>query len=108
MGHRQPRNLLCEITGHGRESSLDYDYDEIDENLIIIGYKEVPNKTSGGQKYSKRRLQPNTVNEASNQEIAVQPQRAPLVPIHHVQQQGQMHQTMGFNRIFKFSLHLCW
>ena len=27
----QPRNVICEITGHARESSLD-DYDEIDEN----------------------------------------------------------------------------
>ena len=45
----QPRNVICEITGHARESSLD-DYDEIDENQrkelshIISGYKELPNE----------------------------------------------------------------
>jgi len=39
----QPRNVICEITGHARESSLD-DYDEINENQrkelshIISGY----------------------------------------------------------------------
>ena len=27
----QPRNVICEITGHSRESSLE-DYDQIDEN----------------------------------------------------------------------------
>ena len=39
----------------------------------------------------------NTANEASNQEIAVQHKRTPLVPIYHVQKQGQMHQAMGSN-----------
>jgi len=39
----QPRNVVCEITGHARESSLD-DYDEINENQrkelshIVSGY----------------------------------------------------------------------
>ena len=43
----QARNVICEITGHSRESSLD-DYDQIDENQrrnlshIISGY-EGPN-----------------------------------------------------------------
>ena len=41
-------------------------------------------------------------NEASNQTFAVQRQRAPLVPIHHVQQQGQIHPAMiGFNPGFQ-------
>ena len=46
----QPRNVICEITGRARESSLD-DYDEIDENQrkelshIISGFKVVPNET---------------------------------------------------------------
>ena len=45
----QPRNVICEIIGHARESSLD-DYDEINENQrkelshIISGYKEVQNQ----------------------------------------------------------------
>jgi hypothetical protein len=47
----QARNVICEITGHSRESSLN-DYDEIDENQrkdlshIISGYqlKMLPNK----------------------------------------------------------------
>ena len=45
----QPHNVICEITGHARESSLD-DYDEINENQrkevshIISGYKDVQNK----------------------------------------------------------------
>ena len=40
----QARNVICEITGHSRESSLD-DYDQIDENHwrnlshIISGYE---------------------------------------------------------------------
>ena len=43
----------------------------------------------------------NTANEASNQEIAVQHTRIPLVPIYHVQQQGQMQQAMGSNPGFQ-------
>ena len=45
----QPCNVICEITGHAHESSLD-DYDEIDENQrkelshIISGFKVVPNE----------------------------------------------------------------
>ena len=77
----QPRNVICEITGHARESSLD-DYDEIDENHrkelshIISGYKEVSNENQANE-VSRQ----NTANEASNQEIAVQHKRTPLVPI---------------------------
>lgn len=97
----QPRNVICEITGHARESSLD-DYDEIDENQrkelshIISGYKELPNENTPNSVANQ-----NTANEASNQEIAVQRQRAPLVPIHHVPQQGKLHQTMAFNPGFQ-------
>ena len=58
---------------------------------IISGYREVPNENTPNVSNQ------NAAKEASNQEIAVQRQRAPLVPIHHVQQQGQMHQTVGFN-----------
>ena len=94
----KPRNVICEIIGHARESSLD-DYDEIDENQwkelshLISGYK-VPNGNPPNDA-SKQ----NTANEASvNQQIAVQ--RAPLVPIHHVQLQGQVHQ-MGLNPGFQ-------
>ena len=72
----KPRNVICEITGHARES-LD-DYDEIDENqrkelsYLISGYK-VPNGNPPNDA-SKQ----NAANEASaNQKIAVQ--RAPLV-----------------------------
>ena len=43
----------------------------------------------------------NTANEASNQEIAVRHKRTPLVPMYHVQQQGQMHQAMGSNPGFQ-------
>ena len=50
----QPRNAICEITRHARESSLD-DY-----------YK---------------------INENQRKELA-------LAPIHHVQQEGQIHQAM--------------
>ena len=97
----QPRSVICEITGHARESSLD-DYDEIDENHrkelshIISGYKEVSNENQANE-VSRQ----NTANEASNQEIAVQHKRTPLVPIYHVQQQGQMHQAMGSNPGFQ-------
>ena len=44
----QARNVICEITGHSRESSLD-DYDQIDENQrqnlshIISGYERPKN-----------------------------------------------------------------
>ena len=90
----QPRNVIWEITGHARESSL-VDYDEMDEDLrkelymchIIIGYKEVPNENTPNDVSNQ-----NTANEASNQET--NNQRAPLVPIQHVRQQGLMHQTM--------------
>ncbi|KAL9977048.1 hypothetical protein ACROYT_G014411 [Oculina patagonica] len=62
----QLRNVICEITGHAPESSLD-DYDEIDENErnklshIISGY-------SAKQKHSTPNsvTNQNTVNEASN------------------------------------------
>ena len=97
----QPRNVICEITGHARESSLD-DYDEIDENHrkelshIISGYKEVSNENQANE-VSRQ----NTANEASNQEIAVQHKRTPLVPIYQVQQQGQMHQAKGSNPDFQ-------
>ena len=43
----------------------------------------------------------NTANEASIQEIAVRHKRTPLVPMYHVQQQGQMHQAMGSNPGFQ-------
>jgi len=98
----QPCNVICEITGHARESSLD-DYDEINENQrkelshIISGYKEVPNEKSPNKVFNQT-----SGNEASNQTFAVQRQRAPLVPIHHVQQQGQIHPAMiGFNPGFQ-------
>ena len=101
----QPRNVICEITGHARESSLD-DYDEIDENQrkelshIISGYKEVQNEKSSNEVSYQT-----SANEASNQvnqAFAVQRQRALLVPIHHIQQQGQIHQAMtGFNPGFQ-------
>ena len=97
----QPRNVICEITGHARESSLD-DFHEIDENQwkelshIISGYKELPNENTPNSVANQ-----NTANDTSNQEIAVQRQRAPLAPIHHVPQQGQLHQTMAFNPGFQ-------
>ena len=97
----QPRNVICEITGHARESSLD-DYDEIDENQrkelshIISGFKVVPNE-NGPNDVSN---QNSTAAKAPTiQNIVQQPvlhQRAPLVPINPVQQQGQMHQAMEF------------
>ena len=43
----------------------------------------------------------NIANEASNQEIAIQHRRIPLVPIYHVQQQGQMQQAMCSNPGFQ-------
>ena len=43
----------------------------------------------------------NTANEASNQVIAVRHKRTPLVPMYHVQHQGQMHQAMGSNPGFQ-------
>ena len=98
----QPRNVICEITGHARESFLD-DYDEINENQrkelshIISGYKEVQNEKSPNEVSNQT-----SANEASNQALAVQRQRAPLAPIHQLQQQGQIHQAMiGFNPAFQ-------
>ena len=47
----QPRNVICEITGHARESLLD-DYDEIDDNQqkelshIMSRFKVVPKGNS--------------------------------------------------------------
>ena len=84
MKSSQPCNVSCEITGHA-----------IDENhrreppYIVSGYKKVSN---GNQTNEVSRQ--NTANEASNREIAVQHKRTPLLPIYHVQQQGQMHQAV--------------
>ena len=98
----QSRGVICEIAGHARESSLD-DYDEINEKQrkelshIISGYQKVQN-----QKRPNEVSNQPSANEASNQALAVQRQRAPLVPIRHVQQQGQIHQAMmGFNPGFQ-------
>ena len=54
----QPRNVICEITGHARESSLD-DYDEINENQrkelshIISGYKDVQNEKGANEVFNQ-------------------------------------------------------
>ena len=71
----QPRNVICEITGHARECSLD-DYDEINKNQrkelshIISGYKEVQNEKSPNKVSNQT-----SANEASNdQALAVQRQ----------------------------------
>ena len=102
----QPRNVICEITGHARESSLD-DYDEINENQrkelshIINGYKDVQKEKGPNEVSSQGQT---SANEAPrpNQALAVQHQRAPLAPIHHFQQQGQTHQAMmGFTTGFQ-------
>ena len=85
----QPCNVICEITGHERESSLD-DYDEIDENQrkelshIISGFEEVSNKVFN-----------DTASIATGQAMAIQDQGVLLVPIHHVQQPGQMLRAIG-------------
>lgn len=63
---------------------------------IISGYKEVQN-----QKRPNEISNQTSANESSNQGLAVQRQRAPLAPIHHVQQEGQIHQAMiDFNPVF--------
>ena len=72
----QPRNVICEITGHARESSLD-DYDEINEiqrkelSHIISGYKKVQNQIRPNEVSNQT-----SANESSNQALAVQHQRA--------------------------------
>ena len=62
------RNVICEITGHSRESSLD-DYDEMDENQrkdlrhIISGYQNTSKENPKGQQLVKRqRVSPPTVS----------------------------------------------
>ena len=99
----QPRHVICEITGHSRESSLD-DYDEIDENQrkelshIISGFSKAASSQNCASESSK--VSQNTANgSASNQAIAVK-QRVPLSSIPHIQQQSQMYQAMGFNPVF--------
>ena len=105
----QPRNVICEITGHARESSLD-DYDEIDENQrkelshIISGFKEAPkDKTPGksANEVAKQHSAKEASNVQSNRTLAVERQRSPLAPVPQVQRQSQVHQvqhqTMGFN-----------
>ena len=70
----QPRNIICEITGHARESSLD-DYDEVNENQrkelshIISGFRY---KEGHNEKSSNEVSNPTSANEASNQALAVQ------------------------------------
>ena len=84
----QPCNVICEITGHARESLLD-DYDEMDKNqrkelsYIISGFKEVPNENSSNDVSNQN----STATKASIQSTVQQPvlhQRTPLVPINHV------------------------
>ena len=99
----QSRHVICEITDHSRESSVD-DYDEIDESQT----KELSHITSGFSKASSQnnasessKVSQNTANgAASNQAIAVK-QQAPLSSISHIQQQSQMYQAMGFNPVFQ-------
>ena len=77
------------------------------------GYREVPNENTPNDVSNR-----NTANEASNQEIPVEHQRVPLVPIQHVHQQGQMHQTMvlvigqldfrDFHQVFLRSFSSAW
>ena len=99
----QSRHVICEITGHSRESSLD-DYDEIDENQrkelsdIISGFSKASSENSASE---SSKVNQNTTNgTASNQATAVK-QRAPLSSIPHIQQQSQMYQAMGFNPVFQ-------
>ncbi|KAK3725269.1 hypothetical protein QZH41_001284 [Actinostola sp. cb2023] len=95
----QPRHVICEITGHARESSLD-DYDEIDENqrniclTSLVDTKEIHTKKS-----------PTKSVQMKTQAIV---RRAPLVSIDtssssisHLQQQSQMYRPMGFNPGFQ-------
>ena len=98
----QPRNVICKITGHARESLLD-DYDEIDENQrkelshIITGFKGVPNENGPNDvshQNSTAAKAPTIQNTV--QQPVLHHYRAPLVPINRVQQQGQMHQAMEF------------
>ena len=97
----QPRNVICEITGHARESSLD-DYDEIDENQrkelshIISGFKVVPNENGPNDVSNQNSTAAKAPTIQNTVQQPVLHQRAPLVPINRVQQQGQMHQAMEF------------
>ena len=99
----QPRHVICEITGHSRESSLD-DYDEIDENQrkelshIISGFSKVTSQNSASE--SSKVSQNSANGAASNQAITVK-QRAPLSFIPHIQQQNHMYQAMDFNPAFQ-------
>ena len=75
------RHVICEITGHSRESSLnDYDKFEIDENQrkelshIISGFSKPSSQNSASE--SSKVIQNTANGTASNQAIAVQ-QRAP-------------------------------
>jgi len=65
---------------------------------IISGHKEVQNEESPNEVSNQT-----SANKASNKALAVQCQRAPLVPIHHVKQQGQINRPAirGFNAGFQ-------
>ena len=97
----QPRKVICEITGHARESSLD-DYDEIVENQrkelshIISGFKVVPNENGPNDVSNQNSTAAKAPTIQNTVQQPVLPQRAPLAPINRVQQQGQMHQAMEF------------
>ena len=97
----QSRKVICEITGHARESSLD-DYDEIVENQrkelshIISGFKVVPNENGPNDVSNQNSTAAKAPTIQNTVQQPVLPQRAPLVPINRVQQEGQMHQAMEF------------
>ena len=84
----QLHNVICEITGHVHESLLD-NYNGIDANQmkelshINSGYREVQNENTPNDVSNQT-----SANKPSNQVLAVQCQQEPLVPIHHIQQQG--------------------
>lgn len=93
----QPRNVICEITGHARESSLD-DYDQIDENQrrdlshIISGYKENSNQLAVVE-----RAPPSPQSLRVDNAL----QRPPLAPL-YLQQHHQQHQSSQLMSVSPF------
>ena len=78
------------------------DYDETDENQRkelshkISGFKVVPNENGPNNVSNPNSTAAKAPTIQNTVQQPVLPQRAPLVPINRVQQQGQMYQAMEF------------
>ena len=74
----QPRNVICEITGHARESSLD-DYDEMDKNQRKEIWSEINGKKFGLKSYLWFQIELGRNHAMISDQIALHSVQLPLL-----------------------------